>query len=107
MRPRGGGGSSRDGGLRLSRLLLLRSRSWSRGEKEGERRRRRRGGDEEELLREGDLRRGGGLRERARMGLRERERYGGPPERDERSLEGVLPRGGDAREWGGERYRGR
>ena len=27
------------------------------------------------------------------MGLRERERRGGPPGRDERSLEGVLPRG--------------
>ena len=101
MRPRGGGGLirlRRGGGLRLSRLLLLRSRSWSRGEKEGERRRRRRGGDEEELLSEGDLRRGGGLRERARMGLRERERCGGPPEREERSLEGVLPRGGEERE---------
>jgi len=49
--------------------------------------------DKEKLVREGDMRRGGGLRERARTRLRERERCGGPPERDERSLEGVLPRG--------------
>jgi hypothetical protein len=73
VRPRGGGGGlislRRDGGLRLSRL------------------------DEEELLRGGDLRSGGGLRERERMGLQERERCGGPPERDERSLEGVLLQG--------------
>jgi hypothetical protein len=37
-------------GLRLSRLLLLQSRSWSRSGKEGD----QRGGDEEEFLREGD-----------------------------------------------------
>jgi hypothetical protein len=60
------------------------------GEKEGER--RRHGGDEEELRKDGDPRCRGGLLERARMGLR--ERCGGSPEQDERSLEGVLPRGG-------------
>jgi hypothetical protein len=65
------------------------------GEKEGDR--RRRGGDEEELLKDGDPRCRGGLRERARIGLRERERCGGSPERDERSLEGVLPRVGETR----------
>lgn len=46
--------------------------------------------------------------ERARNGLRERERRrGGPREREERSLEGVLPRKGGVRERGGDRYRGR
>ena len=45
--------------------------------------------------------------ERARIGLRERERRGGPREREERSLEGVLPRVGGERERGGDRYRGR
>lgn len=65
----------RAGGLRLSRPLALRSRSWSRGEYDGERRRRRRrGGEEDRLLGEGDRRRGGGVIERARIGLRERER---------------------------------
>jgi hypothetical protein len=40
VRPRGGGlmRLRRTGGLRLSRLLPLRSRSWSRGEYDGERR---------------------------------------------------------------------
>jgi len=40
VRPRGGGlmRLRRAGGLRLSRLLPLRSRSWSRGEYDGERR---------------------------------------------------------------------
>jgi hypothetical protein len=45
--------------------------------------------------------------ERARIGLRERRRRGGPREREERSLEGVLPRNGGVRERGGDRYRGR
>jgi hypothetical protein len=46
--------------------------------------------------------------ERARIGLRERERRGGRPrEREDRSLEGVLPRKGGVRERGGERYLGR
>jgi hypothetical protein len=98
----------RVGGLRLSRPLALRSRSWSRGEYDGERRRRRRrGGEEDGLLGEGDRRRGGGVIERVRMGLRERERRGGPRDREERSLEGVLPRNGGERERGGERYRRR
>ena len=97
----------RAGGLRLSRPLALRSRSWSRGEYDGERRRRR-GGEEDGLLGEGEKRRrGGGLRERVRMGVRDRDRRGGPPEREERSLEGVLPRVGGERDRGGERYRGR
>jgi hypothetical protein len=112
VRPRAGGlvRLRRAGGLRLSRPLPLRSRSWSRGEYDGERwrrRRRRRGGEEGGLLGEGDRRRGGGVIERARIRLRERERRGGPREREERSLEGVLPRKGGVRERGGERYRGR
>lgn len=113
VRPRAGGlvRLRRAGGLRLPRPLPLRSRSWSRGEYDGERwrrRRRRRGGEEGGLLGGGDRRRGGGVFERARTGLRERERRGGGPrERDDRSLEGVLPRKGGVRERGGERYRGR
>ena len=85
----------RGGGLRLPRLRLLRFRLWSHGEKDGEQ--RWRGSDEKELLKDGDPRCRGGLRERARMGLRERERCGGSPTRDERSLEGVLPRRGETR----------
>ena len=105
VRPRDGGGGlthlRRGGGLRLLRILLL---GPARSEKEGKLRRRWRGGDEEELLKDGDPQCRGGLRERAGMGLLERGRCGGPPERDERSLEGVLPR----REGrGGERDRGR
>jgi hypothetical protein len=62
VRPRAGGlvRLRRAGGLRLSRPLPLRSRSWSRGEYDGEwrrRRRRRRGGEEGGLLGEGDRRR--------------------------------------------------
>lgn len=112
VRPRAGGliRLRRAGGLRLSRPLTLRSRSWSRGEYDRERRRRRcrrRGGEDDGLLGEGDRRRGGGVSERAGMGLRERERRIGPREREERSLEGVLPRAGGERERLGERYRGR
>ena len=50
------------GTLQLSRLRLLRSRSWPRGEQEDDW--RRRGGDEEKLLKDGDPRCRGGLRER-------------------------------------------
>ena len=84
---------SRGGGLRLSRLRFLRSRLRSHGEKDGER--RWRGGDEEELLKDEDPRCRGGIRERARIGLREweRERCGESPNETKRSLEGVLPRG--------------
>ena len=86
VRPCGGGGGlirlRRSGGLRLSLLRLLRSRSLSHGEKDSER--HWRGGDEE-LLKDGDP--------RYRGWLRERERCGGSPERDERSLKGILPRG--------------
>ena len=91
----------RGGGLRLSRLRLLWSRLWSHGEKDGER--RWRGDDEEELLKDGDPRCRGGLRERARMGLRERERCRGSPKRDE-AIAGGHPatggRGGDDEESG-------
>lgn len=113
VRPRAGGliRLRRAGGLRLSRPLALRSRSWSRGEydRDRRRRRRRRGGEDKGLLGEGDRRRGDGVSERARIGLRERERERrvGPREREERSLEGVLPRAGGERERLGERYRGR
>jgi hypothetical protein len=70
----GGAGASTSRGRTTA--VASSARSWSRREYDGERWRRR-GGEGGGLLSEGDRQRGGGAIERARIGLRERERGGG------------------------------